>query len=300
MFTVVIPLYNKEKSILNTIQSVLEQTFQEFEIVVVNDGSTDNSAEIVACMNDPRIRLVNQENRGVSSARNRGIKEAKFEWIAFLDGDDLWKKEYLLEMKQLICDFPNAPIYGANYYVYYEEMLLVNKNNIEDEFRGEIDNYYSIALNGLLFSSSSSVIHKNKLCDILFDERLSLGEDLDFWLRAVGKGIPVFFNKPLAVYNHDGPNRAMNNKHDITKNFIFYSSKYIELEKNDKDFNKLINTIKLRKIPEVFLFSNASDKQLKTYLSAIDYKYQQRKHIYFSWLPFTLKKILIRLKYSNK
>jgi glycosyltransferase involved in cell wall biosynthesis len=83
MFSVIIPLYNKELSISNTIQSVLDQTFQNFEIVIVNDGSTDNSVKEVEKFDDKRIRLIHQENKGVSAARNRGIEEAKYEWIAF-------------------------------------------------------------------------------------------------------------------------------------------------------------------------------------------------------------------------
>src|SRR5690554_7052561 len=95
MFSVVIPLYNKELSINNTIQSVLNQTFQDYEIVVVNDGSTDKSLEVVKQINDFRIRIINKLNGGVSSARNRGIEESKFDWIAFLDGDDLWMENHL-------------------------------------------------------------------------------------------------------------------------------------------------------------------------------------------------------------
>ena len=89
MFSIIIPLYNKELSVGNTIHSVLNQRFQDFEVLVVNDGSTDNSAKAVEKINDARIRLITQTNVGVSAARNRGITEAKFEWIAFLDSDDL-------------------------------------------------------------------------------------------------------------------------------------------------------------------------------------------------------------------
>ena len=87
MISVVIPLYNKEKQIRKTLQSVLTQTFQDFEIVVVNDGSTDNSAIEVEKVKDPRIRLIHQQNAGVSAARNKGIEEARYELIAFLDAD---------------------------------------------------------------------------------------------------------------------------------------------------------------------------------------------------------------------
>ena len=95
MISVVIPLYNKEKQIRATLESVLSQAFQDFEIVIVNDGSTDRSVEEAAAVCDKRIRVVHQKNAGVSAARNRGIEEARGEFIAFLDADDRWKSEYL-------------------------------------------------------------------------------------------------------------------------------------------------------------------------------------------------------------
>lgn len=300
MFSVVIPLYNKEQSITNTIQSVLDQTFQDFEIVVVNDGSTDKSVERVKEFDDPRIRVIDKPNGGVSSARNRGIEEAKYEWIAFLDGDDWWKEKYLYEMNNLINDFPHAVIYGANYSVLDNVAISIKKNNLSPNFRGILVDYYKIALNSMLFSSSSTIIDKKKVGDILFDERLSLGEDLDFWLRCTEKGAAAYYNTALAVYNHDDPMRAMNKKHDITKNYIFHSEKYEGLEAKDKDFNRLINSLRLRKIPEVFLNSNATDEQLKHFLSLIDYTYQNSKHTYFAKLPFLLKKLVIYLKYKSK
>lgn len=88
MVSVVIPLYNKRQSIANTLQSVLSQTYSCFEIVVVDDGSTDDSAEIVRQFRDERIRLIQKENGGVCSARNLGIRESKGEFVALLDADD--------------------------------------------------------------------------------------------------------------------------------------------------------------------------------------------------------------------
>ena len=95
MISVVIPLYNKEKSIASTLRTVLNQTFSDYEIVIVNDGSTDGSVEEIEKVQDDRIRLVHQPNAGVSAARNRGIEEAKGELNAFLDADDEWKPDYL-------------------------------------------------------------------------------------------------------------------------------------------------------------------------------------------------------------
>src|SRR5574344_1434815 len=95
MISVVIPLYNKERYIERAIRSVLNQSFQDFEIIVVNDGSTDQSVTIVKDINDSRIRIINQKNGGVSSARNKGISEAKYAIVAFLDADDVWKENHL-------------------------------------------------------------------------------------------------------------------------------------------------------------------------------------------------------------
>ena len=111
MFSVVIPLYNKEESIFNTIKSVLKQSCQNFEIIVVNDGSTDRSVDAVKAINDERIRLIHQENQGVSAARNRGINESRYEWIAFLDGDDLWESNHLEEIVKMMNTFPNEKVY---------------------------------------------------------------------------------------------------------------------------------------------------------------------------------------------
>ena len=115
MFSIVIPLYNKELSIKNTIQSVLNQTCQDFEIVVINDGSTDNGVKIVESIKDNRIRLIQQENQGVSAARNRGINEANYDWIALLDGDDLWEVNHLGEINKMMTLFPNEKVYVTSF-----------------------------------------------------------------------------------------------------------------------------------------------------------------------------------------
>ena len=115
MISVVVPLYNKKSSIKSTIESVLAQTYKDFELIVVDDGSTDGSADVVKSFDDNRIRLISKENGGVSSARNEGIREAKNEFISFLDADDLWDKDFLLEIDKLINDFPEAGILGTSY-----------------------------------------------------------------------------------------------------------------------------------------------------------------------------------------
>lgn len=109
MISVVIPLYNKAHTIVDTLQTVLNQTYNDFEIIIVNDGSTDNGVEVIyQNFSDKRIHIINQENQGVSAARNKGAAEAKGAYIAFLDGDDEWHPEYLENVYYAIRKYPKA------------------------------------------------------------------------------------------------------------------------------------------------------------------------------------------------
>jgi glycosyltransferase involved in cell wall biosynthesis len=118
MFTVVIPLFNKKHTIVRTLSTVLSQTFPIFEVIIVNDGSTDNVEEVLnSFTSDGRIKIINQENHGVSSARNTGVEAAKFEYIAFLDGDDEWLPNYLAKMKEAIMMFPSSGMYCCAGYI---------------------------------------------------------------------------------------------------------------------------------------------------------------------------------------
>ena len=104
-FSVIIPLYNKEKYIKNTLKNVLKQTFKNFEIIIINDGSTDNSLKEAQLVSDNRITIYTQKNSGVSDARNFGIKKARGEYIALLDADDIWNTNHLEEHYNSINQF---------------------------------------------------------------------------------------------------------------------------------------------------------------------------------------------------
>ena len=148
MISVVIPLYNKEEQIAHTLQSVFTQTFQNFEIVIVDDGSTDNSVEEVEKFTDSRIRLIHQTNAGVSAARNRGIEEARGELIAFLDADDEWMPEYLATQYGLYQKYPECSVYACNYEIRDFEgkvtPTIIRKLPFEGE-DGILSNYFEVA-----------------------------------------------------------------------------------------------------------------------------------------------------------
>lgn len=115
MFSVVIPAYNAEKFIRNSIQSVLKQTIHDFEILVVDDGSIDNTGKVVESIGDQRIKYIKQENGGVSVARNTGIKAAEGEYICFLDADDLWYEDHLETLSKMITTYPQCGAYLTGY-----------------------------------------------------------------------------------------------------------------------------------------------------------------------------------------
>lgn len=149
MISVVIPLYNKEQYIKRAICSVLNQSFGDFEIIIVNDGSTDNSVSIVEGIADARIKLINQKNAGVSAARNRGIAESEYDFIAFLDADDEWKENHLAVIIDLIQQFPSCGVFATSYYFLKKGIapstpILPNKFNFNGE-EGIMDNYYEMA-----------------------------------------------------------------------------------------------------------------------------------------------------------
>src|SRR5690554_1902013 len=206
MFSVIIPLYNKELSVKNTIQSVLNQSYQDFEIVIVNDGSTDNSVKEVEKIDDKRIRLIHQENKGVSAARNRGIKEAKYEWIAFLDGDDLWEEDHLAEINNMMQHYPNEKVFVTS-FVYSDGREIYRHPRSSNIFK--IENYFNEAIKESLIWTSIVVVHKDCFATSgVFNEQLNRGEDLDLWARLAKSFDIVKSSKVTAIYRVDAENRS--------------------------------------------------------------------------------------------
>ncbi|MCQ2113713.1 MAG: glycosyltransferase family 2 protein [Bacteroidaceae bacterium] len=204
MFTVVIPLYNKEHSIAHTLKGVLAQTFQDFEIVIVDDGSTDNSANVVKQFTDERIHLIHQENAGVSAARNKGIAEAKGEYIAFLDADDEWLPNHLEELNNLIVEFPQCKARCTSYMnnlAGNESRVILNKM-LFSSGKGILTNYFEVA------SCSHPPIWTSAVCadkDLLlqiggFPVGVTNGEDLLTWARIVINTDAAFSWRATAIY----------------------------------------------------------------------------------------------------
>ena len=241
-FSIVIPLFNKETVIIETINSVLNQTYQKFELIIVNDGSTDNSLQVVKQIEDKRIRIIDKPNGGVSSARNRGIEEAKYEYIAFLDGDDIWDPLFLEKMGKLIIDFPLASFFACK----FSFQSSIKDKSIDNGYnkRGYIENYFKEALKYPLINSSSVVVKKDCFNQVgSFNSQYSRGEDIEMWSRLALNFKLAYEPELLSYYRLDVPNRACLNITPIEK---FY------LEKNISKLGKYHRKYILKLIRGIF------------------------------------------------
>lgn len=204
-FSVVIPVYNKEKEIKSTLESVLNQTFADFEVILVDDGSTDNSVAIVRSCEDVRIKLVMQENQGVSAARNTGIRNASAQYIALLDADDRWKTNYLEEQYKLIQKYPVCNVFAVNYYYLYSfgNLVLnrVNHLNMHGE-DGILDDYFYIGATSQPPIWTSAVVIRKKALEQIngFPVGIKSGEDLLTWAKLAYYNKIAYSKKSLAIY----------------------------------------------------------------------------------------------------
>lgn len=203
--SVVIPLYNKEKEIARTLRSVLAQTSQPLEIIVVDDGSTDGSAARVEEIGSPLIRLIRQENRGVSAARNRAMQEACGEYAALLDGDDTWEPGYLAEIERLIAAYPGCGAYATSFNVDDGHHLTPGDT---PQTEGVVDFFTEALSHYVLIPSSTTLRRKPALSLGGFPEGMRMGEDQYLWTK-LARTSPVCFSPARLVrYSKAASNRS--------------------------------------------------------------------------------------------
>lgn len=213
IFSVVIPLYNKADFIFLTLKSVLEQTELDFEVLIVDDGSSDDGVKIVQTLaeRDLRIRLIRQKNMGVSVARNTGIAQAQGDWIAFLDADDYWHSGYLKAQAAAIKSFPYVDMVASQLRKIPDspDWSPLPWPSLASEWNVElITDLPKRWMEGIPFFTSSVVVRRTRLLEMqpCFVIGESHGEDLDLWFRIAEKSNIAHTSVPLVAYRTAGSN----------------------------------------------------------------------------------------------
>ena len=267
-FSVVIPLYNKEKYINRAIDSILNQTYINYEIIVVNDGSTDNGAEVVRSINSKKIKLITQDNKGVSIARNNGIEEAKGDFISFLDADDEWLPEYLETINFLINKYPGAGIYCTSYKHIKNKKEVIKDFGFEENYEGYVYRYFYKASKYRRIGNTNCITIPQKILksNKMFDVELERGEDLELWFRIALKYPVVYKNRVLTKYNLDNDTNYRNKK----DNEIMKRKKKLPIN-NISDY--------LTKIDKFIMSQNIDKMLIKDYYKYVrSYLFYRLKH----------------------
>lgn len=245
MISVVIPLYNKVHTIVNTLTTVMSQTYQDFEVVIVNDGSTDNSIEVInEHFHDPRIKIICQKNAGVSAARNRGIDEAKGDWIAFLDADDEWLPKYLETLINVSQKFPKANMIGCASYHKDFQTGEVSANALIDKYKDKAVEINYFMNPDKMTHIGATIIRKKKFIEAGgFNLELKNNEDLLLQGSIAIEGGFVYIGQCLHVYvgNVKGQATSEISKQDkYTKDKIEVLNRLYQLYLKQGKKNKLV------------------------------------------------------------
>lgn len=283
LISVVIPAYNSEKTIKETIQSVLVQTLDDFEIVVINDGSKDNTLGKLSEISDARLTVLSYENSGVAVSRNRGIKAAKGEYIAFLDADDLWLPEKLACQYQVLEKTPEAAVaYSWTNYIDDESAFL--RSGMRPSFNGNV--YQKLLASNFLECGSNPLVRRSALQHVGgFDPELPPSEDWDMWLRLARSYEFVLVPLPQVLYRVSNTSASFNlEKHE--------TSKIKALEKAFKDVSPEVYRLKHQCMSNFYRY--LTFKALDTSISSISNRRRGLLAARYLWLSLTHSPKIIR------
>lgn len=254
-YSVVIPLYNKEHYIGKTIESVLKQTCQDFEVLIVNDGSADRSLEQARKYVSDKVRLIDQENQGVSVARNTGIQYARGNYIAFLDADDEWHENYLENIDRLTTCYPQSDVFVTAYEVDMGNGKINYSTQLTPKM-GCLDSYWTTLARGYDFVwTSATTIRRQTLLDAGgFRPGETIGQDLDMWARVARINPRVAYSSDICVrYNRAAEANAR------TRVRIAWAGAFIR-DLEEELFNPA------RTVEEIFAIQRKYDKKMTVYI----------------------------------
>lgn len=297
--SIVVPLYNKTDFITETLKTVIKQSFTDFEIIIVNDGSTDDSIEKIKLFSDHRIRIINQNNQGAAAARNKGIDEAKSNLIVFLDADDLWLNNHLEELKKLYHDYPNCGMYCNRHKTRISKNKLISNsysNSIPDDFRGIVPDYFEASLVNRVSTSSSIMVPKEIIKKYNgFDIHISSGQDLDLWTKIGIDHFVAISNKTTAIYRFEVAG-SLSKTSFLSKKLIDLN-KFKTFERENRSLKKFIDIYRLE---YAIQYRIAGDiKKSKKLISEIKSEIPLKTKILL-YLPSSILQLLLKVKHKLK
>lgn len=280
------PVYNKEKYVRTSIESILKQTYPYFELIVVNDGSTDKSEQVIETINDSRIRYIKQKNGGESVARNAGIEAAEYEYVAFLDSDDLWLPDYLENINGLVEKYPNAGAYGCAYVHElvkddtYDKAMNVPKSDTEFF----VDNYFEFVMcHAQSLTASTTTVHKSVFEKVGgFPIGLKNWVDLDLWARIGLYYNVVFSERVCAIYNDlpDSVSKVRVKLHaPVFDDYKKYMKKKEINEKRKKSFREYVIRQKMYSAYQQYLLDKKGLKAFRELLPYWNTKRNRKSYI---------------------
>jgi glycosyltransferase involved in cell wall biosynthesis len=198
LISVIMPVYNGEKTIRETIESVFNQTFPDWELIVINDGSQDATLQILNSIQDPRLRVFSYPNAGQATSRNRGISQACGEYISFIDADDLWTPDKLEAQLQVLQGNPQAAV-AYSWTKCIDEVGQVSRRGSHISVTGDV--YKNLLVVNFLENGSNPLIRRQALNEVgSFDESLTPAEDWDLWLRLAARYHFEAVSSPQILY----------------------------------------------------------------------------------------------------
>jgi len=298
-FSVVIPLYNKEKYIKRTLTSVLNQSFTNFEIVIVDDGSRDTSCNIVESINDPRIHLIHQENGGPSKARNRGIKEANGEFVAFLDADDEWLPYKLEKQYKFHIENPNS-FWSCTAFKASGGKREEHIGYVKD---GVIDDTLDAIMDGMTIQTSTVVIKTNifKNDRLLFNESFKRSEDREVWYKTACLYPSVGYLKEELLIYYVETDGSLNATGFEEADFSFLSlSERIKKELSGLDIGKrkrflnYLQYLTVSRMLTLWGWKHSFKEVSKHFEPYIDTRVI-RLLLSFDFMPLLIKKVIVKI-----
>lgn len=300
-FSVIIPLYNKAPYVAKTVESVLAQTHGDYELIIIDNGSTDGSNGVIAQITDPRIRIVRlEENVGVSNARNKGVELSTAPYITFLDADDWWEPTFLEEMAALVERHPGAGIYGTGYYIVKNGKKRVAPIGVEDGFtEGEI-NYCRVYAKTLCMPLTSISICMPRA---VFEEsggfpaNIKLGEDFLLWIRVALRHKVVLLNKPLSNYNQDvdvtyrGTHKKV---YDPDTFSTFYFDQFAAEERSNRDLKVLLDKLRVYSLM-TFRRDNKYPERVMKEISKVDFSNVEPIYKFYYKTPYWMVKTYLTI-----